>query len=260
MKKNPVKNSEEITPVLLTLNEEPNIERIISRLTWANEIVVVDSGSEDHTVEILNSLPNVRVIHRKFDNHASQWSFAVHETAIKTPWVLAMDADYLLSEQLVEELSTLKLGDGCDAYSAPFIYCIDGKPINGSLYHPVTVLFKKDRSHYIQNGHTQRVQIKGAVGTLQSTIFHDDRKPFKSWLGSQKKYAILEARLILGSRFKELSLPNRARKLLVITPILVPPYVLFVNGVIFNGLRGLRYAVERFIAEALISYYQVLRK
>src|SRR6185295_10441829 len=94
-----------ITPLILTYNEAPNIARALQGLTWAREIVVVDSFSDDETVQIATSFPNVRVVQRAFDCHRNQWEFGLKETDISTAWVLALDADYLLSDELVAEIA-----------------------------------------------------------------------------------------------------------------------------------------------------------
>ncbi|HEU5130546.1 MAG TPA: glycosyltransferase, partial [Pyrinomonadaceae bacterium] len=90
----------DITPLILTYNEAPNIARSLSALTWANDIVVVDSFSDDDTVAIARSDSRVRVFQRAFDTHRNQWEFGLKETGISTPWVLALDADYVLSDEL----------------------------------------------------------------------------------------------------------------------------------------------------------------
>ena len=94
-----------ITPVILTFNEAPNIARTLGKLGWARDIVVVDSGSTDATLGIAGQFANVRVFHRDFESHAAQWTYALTRTGIATDWVLALDADYVLSDALVEELS-----------------------------------------------------------------------------------------------------------------------------------------------------------
>src|SRR5262249_32729398 len=96
-----------ITPVLLTYNEAENIGRTLAHLTWAKDIVVVDSGSTDVTLAVLAKFPQVRVFKRPFDSHANQWRFAVEETAITAPWILRLDADYLVQPALLEEIARL---------------------------------------------------------------------------------------------------------------------------------------------------------
>jgi len=88
---------EQITPLILTYNEAPNIDRALERLTWANRIVVIDSFSDDETLDILANYPQVEVNQRRFDTHALQWNYGLEK--INTKWILSLDADYILSEQ-----------------------------------------------------------------------------------------------------------------------------------------------------------------
>src|ERR1044072_6298319 len=113
-----------ITPLLLTYNEAPNIARSLGALSWAKDIVGVDSFSDDNTVEIAKSFPSVRVFQRAFDCHRNQWEFGRKGTGISTPWVLALDADYVLSDELVTELASLTPSAQTVGYRANFVYCI----------------------------------------------------------------------------------------------------------------------------------------
>jgi glycosyltransferase involved in cell wall biosynthesis len=98
-----------ITPVILTFNEAPNIERQLATLDWARELLVIDSGSTDATLEILARHPRVRVLHRPFDSFAGQWAHALEQGQIATEWFLRLDADYLMTEALRDELAALAL-------------------------------------------------------------------------------------------------------------------------------------------------------
>ena len=98
----------DITPVILTYNESPNIGRSLERLTWAREVVIVDSHSTDDTLAIAARFPNVRVVQRSFDSHARQWRFAVEETGITSDWVLRLDADYMVEPGLRDEMAGLR--------------------------------------------------------------------------------------------------------------------------------------------------------
>src|SRR6266480_4716498 len=123
-----------ITPVLLTYNEEQNIGRTLSRLGWAKDVVVVDSGSTDGTLAILASFPNVRVFERSFDSHRNQWRYAVEETQIATDWILRLDADYQVSDALVAELAALDPNAPVSAYRLSFDYAIFSRNLLCSLY------------------------------------------------------------------------------------------------------------------------------
>ena len=116
-----------ITPVILTYNEADNISRTLKRLTWANRIVVVDSFSTDETLDILDNYPQVALYQRPFDTHANQWNYGL--SLVETPWVLSLDADYGLSDELTDELTTLDPESEVDCYRIPFQYCVFGKPL-----------------------------------------------------------------------------------------------------------------------------------
>src|SRR5690348_17949890 len=90
---------EEITPLIITYNEAPNIARTLDRLSWARRIVIIDSGSTDGTLEIIGSYSQTEVIYRRFDDCASQWNFGNEQ--IDRGWILSLDADYELSEVLI---------------------------------------------------------------------------------------------------------------------------------------------------------------
>src|SRR6266446_6849989 len=95
-----------ITPLILTFNEAPNIGRTLEKLAWANEILVIDSASTDGTVEIARSAHrNVRIVTRTFETFAGQCNFGLAQ--ITSDWVLSLDADYVLTPDLIAEIEKL---------------------------------------------------------------------------------------------------------------------------------------------------------
>lgn len=249
-----------ITPLILTLDEAPNIERTLQRLAWAKDIVVVDSGSTDGTTEILKRYPNVRVFTRAFTTHAEQWNFGLEQTEIKTDWVLALDADFVLSVELVKELEALRPETDVNGYQAAFTYCIAGKALRCAVYPPVVVLYRQARARYEQDGHTQRIQMSGRVENLAGVVFHDDRKPLAHWLAAQARYMRLEARKLAGTPAEQLGWADRLRQLIVLAPPAMLFYCLVVRGGILDGKAGLFYALQRTVAEAILSLYLLQRK
>ena len=249
-----------ITPLILTLNEEANIERVLARLSWAREIVVVDSGSSDATRDLLSRFANVRCVEHEFESHAAQWNYGLAATGIQTDWVLALDADYVLTEAFVEELRMLSPDADIAGYRAGFRYCVFGRPLRGTLYPPAIVLYRRAAGHYVQDGHTQRLKASGSIEGMQAFILHDDRKPLVRWLASQVRYARLEAALLCTRSWRELGWPDRLRKLLVVMPPLAFIYCLTVAGGILDGLPGLHYAFQRAISEAVLSLALIERK
>lgn len=246
-------NLAEITPLILTHNEAPNIERSLAGLGWAKRIVVVDSGSTDATLEILKTYPNVRVFHRQFDSHAAQWNFGLSETGIDSEWVLALDADYGLDTAFVQELQTLVATGDVDGYRASFVYCIDGAGLRGSLYPPVTVLFRRSSAIYLQDGHTQRLAVRGRVIALTCPLRHDDRKALSHWLVAQARYMRLEADKLTATPWRRLDWIDRIRSLRLLAPPVVFFYCLFGKGLVLDGRAGLFYALQRAISEMVLS-------
>lgn len=243
----------QVTPIVLTFNEEPNIDRCLNRLTVFERVLVVDSGSTDRTLDILASYQNVRVVTRPFDSFAGQWNFAIREGGVATEWVLAMDADYILSDTFLRSLSSLKPKTEHLAYRVAFEYCVFGQPLSATLYPPIIALYRHARTHYIQDGHCMRAQVAGPVETVVGRIQHDDRKALSRWLGSQAKYAEQEAELLATKPASQLRVQDKLRRMIVITPWLVPLYCLTVGRGLLDGWPGFFYALQRGVAEAILS-------
>jgi glycosyltransferase involved in cell wall biosynthesis len=109
----------EFTTLILTFNERENIGRTIAALSWAKQIVIIDSFSTDEATEIAKALhANITAVQRRFDTHATQWNFGLAQ--IGTRWVLTLDADYELSRELSSEIAELKPSDEVSAYEAGF--------------------------------------------------------------------------------------------------------------------------------------------
>jgi glycosyltransferase involved in cell wall biosynthesis len=244
---------DQITALVLTCDEAANIGRTLDALRSFPEVVVLDSGSTDGTLEMIASRANTRLVRRAFDNHASQWNYGLRDCGISRRWVLALDADYVVNERFVRELAGLAPPDDVAGYRVAFDYCIFGSPLRGNLYPPVVALFRKDCAHYVQTGHTQRLVADGAILNLAERIAHDDRKPLSRWLSSQRNYARLEARHLLQSPRAGLRRIDRLRLMVWPAPLLAFFYTLIVKRCVLDGWRGLYYALQRLIAESLIA-------
>jgi glycosyltransferase involved in cell wall biosynthesis len=248
---------EHITPVVLTFNEEQNIARTMSQLRWAKDIVVVDSGSTDATLAMLTEFPNVRVFNRRFDTHANQWRYAVEETQIATDWILRLDADYHLSDELVSELARLDPNAAVSAYRIGFKYAIFSHKLLSSLYPPNTILLRRNRFSVWDNGHTEAWDVNGPIATLSARVIHDDRKPTGQWLIGQARYMQRELALLREGR-------TGLERWLRLTPPLMPVgvflYCLFGKGLILNGRAGIFYALQRMVAEAVLALFVLEEK
>ena len=243
-------NPSDITALIITFNEAPNISRVLDKLRWAKRIVVVDSGSTDGTLDLVRQVPQAEIVCRAFDSFADQCNFGLG--LIRTEWVLSLDADYELSDRLVQELQGLPEAS-CSGYRVPFIYRIFGHPLKGSLYPPRVVLYRVRDGRYVNEGHGHRVKVTGAIGELKGPIYHDDRKPLSRWFASQQRYARMEAEYLLKTPGRELTRNDRIRRAGWPAPLLVLVYTLFVKGCIRDGWPGWFYALQRLIAETMIA-------
>jgi glycosyltransferase involved in cell wall biosynthesis len=240
-----------ITPLILTFNEAPNIERTLRRLTWAKRIVVIDSYSSDDTTDILKEFPQADVYLREFDTFASQCNYGLR--LIKTDWALSLDADYLLTDDFIEELKSLRPQDSINSYRARFKYCIFGKPLRGTLYPPRKVLYRPDKAFYVDDGHAHHVVVEGPTAWLSSHILHDDRKPLTRWLRSQDRYMIQEVEKLRQAPREQLNLADVMRRSKALSPFVVMFYCLIIQRCILDGWAGWYYALQRALAEILLA-------
>ena len=117
-----------ITPVIATYNEAPNIERTLDGLTWAKRIVIVDSYNDDDTLDIVARYPARVINQRKFDTFAGQWTWVLENCDLSSGWILALDADFVLTPEHVTDMAGLAPSDNMNGYVANFRYCVNGKP------------------------------------------------------------------------------------------------------------------------------------
>lgn len=240
-----------ITPLILTYNEAPNIDRTLQQLTWANQIIIIDSYSTDETLEIISKYPQAQVFQRQFDTFANQCNYGLSQ--INTEWVLSLDADYFVTNQLIEELKHLVANETKDGYYVDFKYAIFGKPLKGTILPPRQILYRTKKAEYIDDGHAHRVKVQGNSATLKNYIYHDDRKPLSRWLWAQDRYMKIEVKKLLTTPASELSLGDKIRQQKIIAPFIIFFYCLILKQGIFDGWAGWYYAFQRMLAETLLS-------
>jgi len=180
---------------IITLNEEKYIGKCIeSILGIADEIVVVDSGSTDKTVEIAQKL-GAKVYLRKFDNYAAQKNYALEKSSGK--WVLFVDADETLEDGAEEEMLDAIKRDNCIAYSMPRKNIILGKFIRYTRWQPEldrhVWLFKKSKGMWVGEVH-EEVEVDGRVGKLKHAKVHYQYETVSDFFEMMNNYSTIEAR------------------------------------------------------------------
>jgi glycosyltransferase involved in cell wall biosynthesis len=247
---------EQITPMILTYNEEANLQDTLDRLRWAKQILLVDSFSTDRTLDIASGFPQVRVVQRQFDHFADQCNFGLEQ--VDSPWVLSLDADYKCDDAFAAELAEL---DGiADGYQARFLYGIYGKPLRGTLYPPRVVLYRAAHARYHRDGHAHRVTIDGQLGRIKTAILHDDWKSLTVWLAAQVRYANHEAEKLLNLTAAGFGWKDRIRTSILLAAPLTLVYCLIYKRLLLDGWRGVFYSLQRVFAELVLSLVLLDRK
>ena len=248
----------DMTALVLTFNEAPNIKRTLEAVKWAQRILVVDSGSTDATLDIVARYPQARVVTRPFDTFANQCNFGLSQ--ISSEWVLSLDADYELSQELSREIQTLTPSSDVSGFIACFVYCVYGRPLRATLYPPRCVLYRRAKARYRDEGHGHRVIVEGNVARLGGAIRHDDRKSLARWFGSQQRYARVEADHLLAMDKANLSRIDRIRLMGWPAPLLVFGYTLLWRRCLLDGWPGWLYVLQRTLAEIVLALEIVDRR
>ena len=243
----------QITPLILTLNEEANIGRTLAGLSWAQRIVVVDSGSTDRTLDILAAVPEVEVVHRVFDSFAAQANFGL--SLIHTPWCLSLDADHGITAAFRHALAELmtSVEPQVAAVRTPFRYVVHGQALRGALLPPRINLLRPGCGSYVNDGHAHRFEPRGPVVVLAEPVLHDDRKPLDRWLEAQRRYLPQEVHKLRTTPRHQLSRADRLRQHHVIAPVAVLLLCLVWHRGLLDGWRGWYYAFQRVLVELMLS-------
>ncbi len=184
---------EPVSATLITFNEERNIAGAVESLSWAEEIVVVDSGSTDATLEICRRYTD-RIFHRDWSGYVDQKNYAVERAA--NDWIFSLDADERASPELVREIQSLRsAGPGSPGYRIPRVACFMGRWIRHGDWYPDFQLRLFDRRHGRWEGGRvhESVKIAGETGLLKGEIQHFTYHSLTDYLKRLEVYSSLAA-------------------------------------------------------------------
>ena len=184
---------ERLSVTVITFNEEAEIDACLQSLAWADEIVVVDSGSTDRTVEIARKYTE-KVLHHDWPGYAAQKNWAIDQTS--HPWVLSVDADERVSEKLREEIQqALEAPSTAAGYRIPRKNFFLGRWIRYGGWYPdhVARLFRRDCGRFGERKVHESASIRGAVGTLASPLEHYTYRSLEDYLRRMDRYSTLAA-------------------------------------------------------------------
>ncbi len=225
-----------ISATIITFNEERNIARVIESLRCCDEILVLDSGSHDRTVEIATK-HGARVVEASWHGYAAQKNIAAQLAA--HDWILCLDADESLSEALEAEIWQIKKnGPRYDGYTVPRLAQYLGRWILHSGWHPdrKVRLFDRRKAKWIGEFVHESVKVEGTVGHLKSSLLHFTCNSLSEHLRSMDTYTTLAAQEI-ASREKRIEMSRL---------LLDPPWTFFRSYVVklgfLDGVEGLAIA------------------
>jgi len=189
-----------ISATIITYNEQANIARALESLRCCDEVVVVDSGSTDRTVDIAGKL-GARVVEMQWLGYAGQKNYASDCAA--NDWILSLDADEVLSEELEAEILGIKKnGPAFDGYTMPRMAQYLGRWILHSGWYPDRKLrlFDRRKARWTGEFVHESVKVDGAVGHLNSNILHYTCSSLSEHLRTMDRYTTLAAEQLIASR------------------------------------------------------------
>jgi len=185
-----------VTAIILTLNEEKNLEGAIESVKeWAEDVFVVDSLSLDRTIDVALE-HNAKIVQRAFTDYGDQWQWAVDHLPIKTPWILKLDADERVSPELINEINIRLKGDPQEnGFIIPIRLWFLGKPLHATIRN--CRLWRKEKGRFSNVIVNEHLLTAGPIGYLKKFIEHFDSPNLHRWYEKQNYYTTMEAILMV---------------------------------------------------------------
>lgn len=206
----------DITAIILTKNEEVNIERCIKSIkAWVDRVVVVDSGSTDKTVELAEALGAEIYRHEPFVHYAGQFNWALDNVDVKTRWVYRIDADEEVPPSLAAEIveSCRKHhDDDVNGFVMKFKIAFMGTFLKHGGMYPFynLTIFKYGKGRYEDRALGEHVILsEGRTIDLKNDCLHFDFKSLDAWINKHNWYATREVADYYATRSKGQEDPNK---------------------------------------------------
>ncbi|MDB5597953.1 MAG: glycosyl transferase, family 2 [Hyphomicrobiales bacterium] len=261
----PAARSVPVSVVVLAKNEAANLGHCLDSVAWAEQVVVVDSGSTDETPTIASSR-GAEVVHEPWRGFARQRQFALEMDVLRHSWIYFVDADEWVTSDGAREVAAAITHAEHAAYRQRFRLVFQGRWIRHCGWYSgawIIRLMRRDQAAYGAGGtFGERPTIAGSIGTLTNDLVDQDRKGLAAWLHKHVDYAVLEAErrgVDLGLRERLQRWPAMRRtdtrpmaravlKDLVFPAVPAKPLAIFVYMYIvrlgfLDGVVGLRFCV-----------------
>ena len=235
-----------LSVVVITLNEEDRIRETLTSVAWADEIVVIDAGSEDKTVALAREFTDHVMIHA-WQGFAAQKNFGIeHATG---DWILSLDADEQVEPALREEITAvLQAPDACVGYRIARRNIMWGRFIrHGRLYPDWQLrLFRRGRGRFVDRAVHESILVDGKVGRLVAPLLHQSYRDVSDFIRRADRYSTLAA-----EEWARTARPFRA------TRLVTAPFARFVSMYVLH--RGFLDGWRGFLLAVLYAYYVFIR-
>jgi glycosyltransferase involved in cell wall biosynthesis len=197
-----------ISGLIITQNEEKNIQEVIECLNFCDEIIIIDSFSTDRTVEIAKKTSTVKIIQNKFEDFTKQRNLALDQA--KNDWVLFLDGDERITPELRKEIiDELNKPQQKDAYYFYRKFFFAQKPINYSGTQTVKNfrLFRKSKARYISDKKVhETLEVNGSIGEFKNKLLHFSVNDYESYKQKMIHYGVLKGQelALKGKKFSSL--------------------------------------------------------
>lgn len=233
-----------LSVITLALNEERNIAECLESVKWADEIIVVDSGSTDKTVELAKHYTQ-HVLTVEWKGYGATKNFALDRASGE--WILWLDADERVPKELAAEIqAVLRTDDSLvNGYSVPRRAVFLGKWIKHCGWYPGRIirLFRRTKSRFTESNVHEQISVEGKIGELKNDLLHFTDPNLYHYFSKFNRYTSLAAK-DLHSAGKRFSLYD----------ILVrPPFMFFKMYIVKRGfLDGLQGFILCIVSSAYV--------
>ena len=191
-----------LSVILITKNESGNIRDCIQSVSWADEIIVVDSGSTDGTADIARELGAQVHVHSDWSGFGPQKNRALDYAGKE--WVFSIDADERVTPELRAEIQSAMSVGSNDAFEIPRLSSFCGRYIHHSGWRPdyVTRLFKRGTGRFSEDLVHERVIVNGTTGRLKQSILHESFRDTEQLLAKINQYSTASALMLYNKNRK----------------------------------------------------------
>ncbi|MFH1823759.1 MAG: glycosyltransferase family 2 protein [Candidatus Firestonebacteria bacterium] len=182
-----------ISVIIITYNEQNNIKKCLESVKWADEIIIVDSGSKDKTLDIVKKYTDKIYIH-KWRGYSKDKNFGISKA--KNEWILSIDSDEIVSDKLKREIIRVIKNTKFDGFFISRKVYFLNKWIKHCGWYPdyQLRLFKRSKGRFDENKLVhEHVKLNGRIGYLKSNLLHFPYKDLNQYFQRFNKYTTLSA-------------------------------------------------------------------